>query len=330
MRHRALLRRVFPLVLAGIAALLTGCRAPDDTTPSPLWSPLPTRAPTATPVPISTLLKNMRPALLGAHPEAARPIWEEARAREPDSPLVKREGARLALALGDPETAEQRAWDAIITDPKDALAWALLGAIQQERGESALAEQAFSHAESLSPTLTVDMFPARWLAALEEEDSDRLTKLAQTYITQNPADPLTTYYRAEALLAAGHRHVALDLLLLSIQPDAPAVLWYTLGRTYLQLGAEDEAVIALEATLRAYNHGDTSLLVATEDPPYAIYKSLGTALVESGKCAEASKRIELLVTPYPDLQALLEAAANCPVPTPTVTPWLPEDWTNSP
>jgi predicted Zn-dependent protease len=276
------------------------------------------------------LLKNMRPALLGAHPDAALPIWEEARAREPDSPLVKREGARLALALGDLETAEQRAWDAVITDPQDALAWALLGAIQQEQGESALAEQAFSHAESLSPTLTADMFPARWFAALEAGDSDRLTALAQTYITQNPTDPLTTYYRAEALLASGHRHVALDLLLLSIQPDAPAVLWYTLGRTYLQLGAEHEAVVALEATLRAYNRGDTSLLAATEDPPYAIYKALGRALVESGACEEASKRLELLVTPYPDLQTLLDAAANCPVPTPTVTPWLPEDWTNSP
>lgn len=318
------------LLILLLGLTMVGCRRAPGATPTLLWSPLPTRAPTATPVPVTAILEKMRPALLGAHPEAAVPIWEEAKAREPNAPVVMREGARLALALGDIKTAEQRAWDAVIADPEDALTWALLGAIQQRQGESSLAQQAFSHAESLSPTLATEMFPAQWLAALDAEDADRLTQLAQTYIAQHPEDPLTTYYRAESLLASGHHHAALDLLLLSVRTDAPAVLWYTLGRTYLIMGAEAEAAIALETALRAHNRGDTTLSAATRDPVYTLYHALGRAYVGSGQCEEAIQHLTLPATPYPDLQPLLEEAETCPQPTPTVTPWLPEDWAISP
>lgn len=272
----------------------------------------------------------MRPALLADHPEAAAPIWEEARTRAPEAPVVLREGARLALALGDLETAEQRAWDAVIAAPEDALAWALLGAIQQRQGENSLAQQAFSHAEGLSPTLSSEMFSAQWLAVLEAGDIDRLTQLAQTHNIRHPKDPLTTYYRAESLLASGHHHAALDLLLLSVRADASAVLWYTLGRAYLAVGAEAEAAIALEAALRAHNRGDPTLSAATRDPAHALYQALGKAYVGSGQCEKAVQHLTLLATPYPDLQPLLEKARVCPVPTPTVTPWLPEDWAESP
>jgi tetratricopeptide (TPR) repeat protein len=319
------------LLLAGIGTIIVGCSTPGSPAAPPFeGSPLPTRAPTTTPVPVNAILERMRPALLGAQPEKAIPIWEEAKAYAPDHPAVEREGARLALALGNLEMAEQRAWDAVIANPDDVLAWALLGAIQQRLGNRAIAQQAFSYVETLSPTLAAEVFPAQWRAAVESDDGDRLTRLAQTYIARHPKDPLTIYYRAEALLVSGHHHAALDLLLLSVGKDAPAVLWYTLGRAYLQMGAEEEAAITLEAALRAHSRGDTTLQVATNDPLHDLYRALGRAYVGSGQCEEALRHLSLLVTPYPDLQPLLERAQNCPVPTPTVTPWLPEDWADSP
>ncbi|MGC9400387.1 MAG: tetratricopeptide repeat protein [Anaerolineae bacterium] len=317
-------------LLASGAALLLSCGG-SPPAPSPaLRSPLPTRAATATPLPVSVLLDGMGPALLSAHPEAALPIWEEVRARAPQSPLVMREGARLALALGDLKTAEQRAWEAVIAAPRDPTAWALLGAIQQQKGDHTLAEQAFSHAEALSPTLGADIFADRWLAAREVGDGERLTALAQIHLARHPEDPLATYYRAEALLASGHRHAALELLLLSVEPEAPAVLWYTLGRAYLQVGAEEEAAITLETALRAHSRGDRTLLLAARDPLHALYRALGAAYVGSGQCEKAVQLLQLPATPYPDLRPLLESAQTCPTPTPTVTPWLPEGWQDSP
>ncbi len=318
------------VTLGLLSPLVTGCGTATTATPTPLWSPLPTRAPTATPVPVSVILAGMRPALLRDQPEVAAPIWEEAQARAPEAPIVLREGARLALALDDLETAEQRAWDAVIADPWDALAWALLGAIQQQQGEHTLAQQSFAQAEAISPTLSTEVFPAQWLAALEAEDADRLTQLAQTHIIRHPDDPLTTYYRAESLLASGHHHAALDLLLLSVREGAPAVLWYTLGRAYLIVGAEAEAAIALETALRAHHRGDPTLSLIARDPAHALYYALGSAYVGSGQCEKATQHLTLPATPYPDLQPLLDEARDCPAPTPTVTPWLPEDWTESP
>jgi predicted Zn-dependent protease len=112
--------------------------------------------------------------------------------------------------------------------------------------------------------------------------------------------------------------------------DSPAVLWYTLARAYLDYGAEEEARVALETALRDLTRGDDTLLLASDDPLYELNRLLGEIYLETRRCEEAVERLEILVTPYPDLAPLVEEAQRCPTPVPTVTPWLPEDWATTP
>ncbi|MGC9357024.1 MAG: tetratricopeptide repeat protein, partial [Anaerolineae bacterium] len=156
------------------------------------------------------------------------------------------------------------------------------------------------------------------------------TELARAYLLIHPQDPLTLYYRTEALLATGYTEEAMNLLLMRMDEESSAVLWYTLARAYLEYGAEEEALIALETALRGHTRGDDTLLLASDDPLHDLSKLLGEIYLETGRCEEAVMRLELLVTPYPDLADLVEEAHRCPTPAPTVTPWLPQDWATGP
>jgi tetratricopeptide (TPR) repeat protein len=275
------------------------------------------------------MLSAMQAPLSSGQPAAARPIWEAAATRAPEAAAVHREGARLALALDDLETAEERAWAAVLAAPEDGLAWALLGQVQLRLNKRQLAQQAYANAVAFAPELAPDLFATRWQLARQLEDTDQLTVLAQGYVQRNPEDELGLYYRAEALLAGYHNRAALDLLLLGIEDNAPAVLWYTLARTYLRLGAEAEAAVCLETALTAYNRGDQSMALASDDPTYDLHRALAVAYLGSGACENVAPRIALLATPYPDLHPLLEQGMNCPEITPTPTPWLPSDWHDS-
>ncbi|MGC9357905.1 MAG: tetratricopeptide repeat protein, partial [Anaerolineae bacterium] len=198
-RVKALLQRVGPLVILLPALCMAACAG----NPTPLadesWLPMPTRVPTPTAITPTQILKGMEPALLAGNPEEAAAIWERAADMDPDHPMVLREGARLALALGDLETAASRAWLAVIAAPQDATAWALLGTIQQRQGEITLSQQSLSTAQALDPELQPALFPARWQAARRADDAEVLTELARAYLLIHPQDPLTLYYRTEAL-----------------------------------------------------------------------------------------------------------------------------------
>lgn len=315
------------LIVGGVVA----CRATSTVSPTPKTSPLPlpTRAPTPSATSVEELLNAMQSPLASGQPAAARPLWEAAADRAPTSARVQREGARLALALDEPETAEARAWAAVLAAPEDGLAWALLGQAQQQLGKRELAQQALANAVTFAPEMAPDLFATRWQLARQTEDTDRLTDLAQAYVQRNPDDVLALYYRAEALLAGYHNRAALDLLLLGMNEKSPGVLWYTLGRTYLRVGAEAEAALSLETALTAYNRGDPSMALASDDPLHDLHKLLATAYLGSGACQLVAPRIALLATPYPDLQPLLKQAEDCPEVTPTPTPWLPSDWQDS-
>ncbi len=330
MKHNALWLTGGALLLAAITALLIACGSTPTPRPTLSWLPLPTQAPAPTPVSITQILAQMKPALLSGKPESACAAWEEAVARAPDDSRVQREGARLALALGNPESAEEHAWAAIKADPNDATTWVLLGISQQRQGKTQLAQQAFAQAQALAPELAPELFADRWLAARRADDAEELTALAQSQLMRQPQDPLLPYYRAEALLSANYSHAALDLLLINVKGDSSALLWYTLGRAYLQVKAGYEARISLEAAQVAYVRGDSSILLASDDPRHDLNEALGRAYLISGECEKTISLLLLLSTPYPDFQTLIAEAERCPTPTPTCTPWLPADWAVSP
>ncbi|MEA3308775.1 MAG: hypothetical protein U9Q70_04595 [Chloroflexota bacterium] len=318
------------LLLIAITGLLLACVSAPTPRPTASWLPLPTRVPSPTPLPLAQILAEMQPALLSGQPEVARTSWEVAAVRAPEDSRVQREGARLALALGDPQRAETRAWVAIKADPSDATTWALLGISQQRQGKIELAQQAFAQAQALAPEMAPELFTDRWLAARRADDADELTTLAQFQLMRQPQDPLLSYYRAEALLSANYARAALDLLLLEVKNDSSALLWYTLGRAYLQAKAGTNARISLEVAQVAYMRGDNSILLASDDPRHDLNAALGRAYLVSGECEKVRPLLLLLSTPYPDLQPLIAEAARCPTPTPTCTPWLPADWAVSP
>jgi tetratricopeptide (TPR) repeat protein len=291
---------------------------------------MPTRAPSPTPLPATLHLERLEPALLAGKLDEAHFAWEQAVAVAPESAAVQLAGARVALARGNLDAAENRAWEAVGAEPRNAIAWSLLGSVARRQGRAELAAQALSMAQTFDPTLSPELFAGRWQTARELGDVNTLTALAQYYIMEHPDSPLTLYYRAEALLADGHPQMALDLLLLRMDGSSPAILWYTLGRAYLAVGAREEAIVALEAALTSFDRGDDSLLLATDEPTYAVNRALGRAYLDLGHCREAKALLQLLATPYPELIPLVEEAEGCPEPTPTWTPWLPADWAVSP
>lgn len=275
-----------PTLLCCALLLLTACAAPTVApTRSPLadWGPMPTRAPTATPRPASSYLQEMDDTLLRGDLAAATVAWEHAQRLAPEDGAILQAGARLALTLGDLELAERRAQAAVASAPQDATAWVLLGTIQQRRGQHTEAQESLETAQSLDPTLACDLFTARWQNARRAHDADMLAALAHDYLSRRPGDPLATYFRAEAFLATGDSPNALRLLVLEMGPDSPAVLWYTLGRCYLTRGTNEEARIALEAAATAYEHGDNSLLLASDDPQHDLDEALGWASEENDK-----------------------------------------------
>jgi len=219
----------------------------------------------------------MDAALLRGDLTAATVAWEQAQRLAPGDGDILQAGARLALTLDDLELAERRAQAAVAVAPQDATAWVLLGTIQQRRGQHEQAQESLETAQSLDPTLARDLFAARWQNARRAHDADMLAALAQAYLVEQPGDPLASYFRAEAFLAAGDSSGALHLLVLEMGPDSPAVLWYTLGRCYLARGANEEARIALEAAATAYEHGDNSLLLASDNPQHDLDEALGWA-----------------------------------------------------
>lgn len=294
------------------------------------WGPLPTQAPTPTPLQADYFLERLKIALLSGDYDEATRLWDIVSTRFPENSEVQREGARLALVQEDLDTAKARAWTAVHIAPKEAANWLIVGVVEQRRGAPKVAQQALEMAQSFDPELAPDLFAARWQAALASEDRDNLTALAQEYIMQNPQDPLSLYYRAESLLTSGAADSALDLLLLSMDQESPGVMWYVLGRVYMAKRADKHAVTALEVAAAAYARGDNSLLLASSDPFHDLNEALGLAYLRTRRCDKTKALLQLLVTPYPDLLPLVEEANRCPQPTPTFTPWLPADWAISP
>jgi len=304
--------------------------------PSPPWDFFPTRVPipTETPIPTATPeadnpLRIMRLALVRDAFEVAEVAWEEAKRVTPeDSPhrgRVMREGARLALLRGDLDTAEMRIWDTVRVSAQDAETWALVGVILSRQGEPKVAEAALRIVESLDPGLAPDVFADRWRAARQAGDGDMMTVLAQTYGSREPENPLGFYYRAAAMLAAGEADAALHHLLIQLraEPDSAAVLWYTLGETYLAERAYDEALSVFAVAEERFKANDQSLYLTSDDPLRDLNINRARVFLGIGdpkRCAQA----ESLLRRWDASADIVDRARLCQTPTPTLTPWIPK------
>lgn len=305
---------------------LAACRdgTPLPTVPLVAGSPLPTRAA----VPVLTLEESLvatQAALLRGQVAEAQQAWAQAYRLAPQSGVVLREGARVALAAGDLATAETRAWEAIRAAPKDAMTWALLGTVLTRQGDPAAGQQALGIARELDPALASDLFADRWLAARRAGDPVTLAALAQEYALEHPAELLAAYYQAEALLAVGEARAALELLQLTMRrgEPSPAALWDVLGRAYLAVSAWYEAEGALQIAGDQFTRGDASLYLGSDTPVNDLNLNLARAYLGQGRCAEAEPILRRLSAARPELEPLVQQAHRCLTPVPTWTPWLP-------
>ncbi len=324
--------------LLGVLLLAT-CRSqtPSAIEAPPTWGAMPTRRPTpipdASPEPVMASataihLHNLRVALLAGDMDMAEQMWAMAVKSDPENGEVQREGARLALVAQNLPKAAIHAWLAVSARPYDPEAWIVLGLILQRQEHAKAAHQALEIARTLAPGITQEMFPLRWQTARQAQDGIMLQTLAQQYLIENPGDPLTMYYRAEALLASNEIMTARDFLLLNMKGDEPAAVWYTLARTYLATGAGTEATVCFE-TARA-RRADGTLWWVADNPERALEIGLAYAYLRAQRCAEAEPLFRQLTTPYPTFAPLIEAAVICQTPTPTMTPWIISQQTPGP
>ncbi len=293
--------------------------------PSPTWALLPLRVLESE----GDGEADYRPfyrALLRDQIEEADRLWTElCETVLEESSELHIAGARLALAQGDLERAGDRAWEAISLAPDDALAWSLVGVILGRAGESKQAEQALAIAQSLNPSLASEVLPSRWQAAVASRDAAVVVALAEDFGERHPGSVFAPYYRAEALLMTGAPSDAITLLVgvLTDEPDAPALLWYTLGRAYLARGSYIEAATSLETAAYRFARGDTSLEMISARPVDDLNAHLGQAYLQTARCAEAEMIFHRLEADDPGFSSMVEAAVICQTPTPTLTPWIP-------
>ncbi len=293
--------------------------------PSPTWASLPPRA-VASGEDSGVDYRPFYRALLCGRIEEADRLWTELRETVPEGSYeLYVTGARLALAQGELERAAERARDAISLAPNDALGWSLLGVILGRTGELKQAEQALATAQSLEPSLGSAVLSNRWQAAVAARDAGVGVALAEDFGERHPGSIFAPYYRAEALLMAEAPSEAITLLVgvLTEQPDALALLWYTLGRAYLARGGYTEAATSLEAAAYRIARGDTSLELISARPVDDLNAQLGQAYLQTSRCVEAETIFRRLEANQTGFSGLVEAAVICQTPTPTLTPWIP-------
>lgn len=294
---------------------------------APIWQPFPTRGLTATPTPtVLDIYSTLQLAITQRDYDTADLIIKQALALYSDNTLLLRAQARMAFLRKDFDTAEKIMWDIIGKDPENALNWIFISTILTQAAKTELAEQAMAVALTLDPSLTGDLFLERWRIAFKQNDPQKLTALADEYYLLYPDDPLSAYYNASALLASGHTNIALNLLVetLDTAPPSSSLLWYGLGRAYLQRQSYSESATAFENAIQMFEAGDKSLLLIGEKPLPIIEDDLADAYMGSNQCSKAELLYRLLADITNDISYtnLITSAVTCQTPTPTPTHWM--------
>jgi len=234
----------------------------------------------------------------------------------------------LALALADADAALEAGAAGAAAN---ATAYALRGEALRLLDRSDLALAAFAEALALDPALRAETFRSRWLAARAAHKGGRLLALGAEYASAHPDDPLRHYYHAWAFVEGGTPVAAIEVLVEGIEttPHPPALLWFALGRAYMEASAWKESVTALEAARVLVQGGDTSLALHSDQPIAELFSTLGQAYLGAGRGADAEVMLQyatdVLVrdvgAPASVYTATLGQARLCQTPTPTVTPY---------
>lgn len=308
----SLRRRAFIFLVA--LSLLAGCTGwPQAATPTASPSPVPP-SPTPTPDPVALYETGLAHQRAGEWEQAAFYFSQALQLRPDLAPAYQARGA-VYLALGEAERALQDAQIAVSLAPDSPEAHALLGEVLR-RGFSdpAQALKAYDEAVRLNPALAPALFRARWECAEAAGLTDRMAQLALEQAREYPS-PMSAYYKGRALLAAGARRAAIEVVGKAIgEGNSLAALWFVLGDAYAADSAWPQALTCYEEAQRLTEAGDPSLGAVLARPDQALLLALGTAYLHVGRCAEAEealRRAAALGADHPDLPTLIGRAMTC-------------------
>jgi uncharacterized protein HemY len=163
------------------------------------------------------------------------------------------------------------------------------------------------------------------LAARGAGGADRILALSREYIGDHSADPLAHYYRANAALVRDAPLESISTLVEGIEQSVrpPALLWYLLGWSYIEIQAWPQAVVSLETARALVEAGDSTLGLHSDQPVAMLFVALGKAYLGAGRCVDAESMLSHAISigalgPEP-LSALQEAQV-CQMATPTASP----------
>jgi tetratricopeptide (TPR) repeat protein len=319
-----------------LVLLLASC-VPAPRERLPTRAPTPTHTPTPTPFPISAQMyyEDGLARQRAGDADGALQSFSWAIQRSPD--LVPAYVARGTVHLGRGELAQALAdADAALeagaaSAAAKAAAYALRGEALRLLGRADPALKAFDEALALDPALRAETFRSRWLAARLAHRGGRLLALGAEYASAHPDDPLRHYYHAWAFIEGGTPGAAIEVLVEGIEttPHPPALLWFALGRAYMETLAWKESVTALEAARVLVQGGDTSLALQSDQPIAELFSTLGQAYLGAGRCVDAEVMLQyatdVLVrdvgAPASVYTATVGQARLCQTPTPTATPY---------
>jgi hypothetical protein len=315
-----------------LVLLLASCASPAPPERLPTRAPTPTHTPTPTPFPISaqTYYEDGLARQRAGDAAGALQSFSWAIQRAPDlAPAYVARGTvhlgrgELAQALADADAALEAG---AASAAANAAAYALRGEALRLLGRAAPALKAFDEALALDPALRAETFRSRWLVAGMAHRAGRMLALSAEYASAHPDDPLRHYYHAWAFVEGGTPVAAVAVLVEGIEttPHPPALLWYALGRAYMEARAWKESVIALEAARVLVQGGDTSLALHSDRPIAELFSTLGQAYLGAGRCVDAEAMLQYAIdvgAPASVYTATVGQARLCQTPTPTATPY---------
>ena len=160
--------------------------------------------------------------------------------------------------------AAQNKLDAAITKldeahrlaPKNLAPLMMLGQLQQQRGDLAKAQEAYTTALAINPRFAPAANNLAWLISETDGDKEKALQLAQTAKEAAPDDPRISDTLAWILYKRGVYQRALVLLEDSAAklPEEPTIQ-YHLGMTYAKIGNKDaarKALVAATSTKREF------------------------------------------------------------------------------
>jgi predicted Zn-dependent protease len=270
--------------------------------------------------------EQIRIKLLLKEYDLANKLIEEAEKEWPEHPVIGYQKARLSYFLQDYDAAEALVWELIGQDSKDANLWAYAGSILEKNNKPEMANQAIEIALNLDPSLSPHLFPTRWKTAVQNDDTEKLSQLADEFYNLNPDKAESAYYLSQALLHTKQPDIAINLLVNQMQSQeiSQAALWFTLGQAYFLRRSYPESVTAFESAQKLYASGDQSLYLLSESPEMLLADHIAKAYFEAGRCASSEALFRRLLdnTDSIEYSTWVTKSVVCQTPTPTPTHWM--------